>query len=67
MFKIIMAFWGYVKIPTAVIQLSIAQEHFLDKCRKHESDPRGKEYFAKYLEGQKAITSFLRSGRLISF
>jgi len=66
MFQIIMAFFGYVKIPTEVVQLSVAQEEFLKKCLKHASDPRGRALFDMKLEGQKAITGFLRSGKLIS-
>jgi len=66
MFQTFMALFGYVRIPTAVVQLSLAQEQFFDKCREYESSQKGKEHFAKHLEGQKTITGFLRSGKLIS-
>jgi len=66
MLQTIMAFFGYVKVPKAVVTLSIAQELFLSKCHELESSQKGKECFARFLEGQKTITSFLRSGKLIS-
>ena len=66
MFQTIMAFFGYAKIPVAAIHLSLKQEQFLSKCRDLETDPKGRVYFDRHLEGQKTITSFLRSGKLIS-
>lgn len=66
MIKTILAFFGYVKIPTAAVQLSTMQEYYLSKCVKHESDPRGKALFNTLLNTQKTLTGFLRSGKLIS-
>lgn len=62
----ILGFFGYVKIPKAAILLSIEQEIFLEKIQKLENDQKGKEIFENYLEMQRALTQFLRSGQLIS-
>jgi len=61
-----MAFWGYTKIPTEVVQLSMAQELFLEKMYKHESSSKGRQLIGRYLKGQKALTVFLRAGRLLN-
>ncbi len=61
-----MSFLGYTKITTEVVQLSMAQESFLEKILELESKPKGKVIIANYLRGQKALTAFLRSGRIIS-
>ena len=63
MIQTIMAFFGYAKIPVAVVQLSMMQEKFLETMRTIEPEPKGKEVIAKYLDGQKTITKFLQSCR----
>lgn len=66
MIQTILGFCGYVKIPIEAVQLSIAQEEFLSRCAKLETDAKGKEYFEGHLKGQKMLTGFLRSGRLLA-
>lgn len=63
MIKFILGVLGYSKIPLEVVQLSIAQEAFIQKMLEHEQSEKGKDYLEKHLEGQKTLTSFLRSGR----
>jgi len=65
MMRRILAFFGYVKIPRAVVRLSMAQEDFLRRCMFSHADPKEKRVFCKFLEGQSAITAFLRSGRFL--
>jgi len=61
----VLGFFGYCKIPKGVISLSMEQERFLEIISRREETPVGKRIFEKYLNGQKAITEFLRSGRLL--
>ena len=56
MFRFILAFFGYVKVPKEAIQLSMILEEGWKKLS-----------MAKAYESQKALTWFLRSGRLISY
>lgn len=58
--------FGYVKIPKEAIQVSLKQESLMqDGIELFEAS--GKAHFAKLfkkqLEGQKALTSFLQTGR----
>ncbi len=55
MIRTILSFFGYVKIPLEVVQLSIMQEGFLHAILEHETSQRGKKYIAKFLKGQKAL------------
>jgi len=64
--KTILAFFGYIKIPLAAVQLSIMQERFLEKMIEHESSEIGKQYLQKFLVGQQVLTKFLRSGKLLN-
>ena len=65
MIQTILGFFGYTKIPLAAVQLSLMQEGFLQKMLEHETSDKGREYLAKFLCGQKTLTSFLRSGKLL--
>ncbi len=63
--KTILAFFGYVKIPQAAVQLSFEQEVFLEKLQKlYDEKSQGNFLFAHHLKIQKTLTLFLRSGRL---
>lgn len=57
---------GYVKIPTAVVQLSIAQEDTWKFLMSGSVIPKNIEYLSIRLKAQQTITEFLRSGKLIS-
>jgi hypothetical protein len=61
-----MSFFGYVKIPDAVVQLSIEQEYFLLRCSKATALDPMKSSFFTHLQRQRAITEFLKSGNKIS-
>jgi len=64
MIQIVLGFFGYIKIPREAVQLSIAQEVFFEVLLKQEPD--GKDIIERYLRGQKTLTQFLRSGRLLT-
>jgi hypothetical protein len=64
---LLMAFFGYVKIPVEVIRLSMEQESFIQAfVNLYKDDPRGNKLFSPRLEYQKTITKFSRSGKIIS-
>lgn len=64
--RFILGFFGYCKIPIDAIQLSIQQEDFLKDLQKMYKDKQhGDELFQHHLSIQRAITGFLRSGRLL--
>ena len=63
--KVILSYFGYVKIPLAAVQLSIAQEEAFKIIVKHlEQDGVPCVGVRKALEGQRALTAFLRSGMI---
>jgi len=65
--QFILAWFGYVKIPIEVVQISMAQERaFQIIIDKFESNGHKLIGYRKALEAQKSMTAFLRSGRLIS-
>ena len=63
MIKYILNFFGYIKIPVEVVQLSIEQEVFFERIIEYI--PETKEIFELHLKGQKTLTQFLKSGRLL--
>lgn len=65
MIQNILAKLGYVKIPVTVVQLSMFQEKFLENLVSMNEGTEGSELVAEHLASQKAITSFLRTGRSI--
>jgi len=65
MIKHIMALFGYVKIPLQVVQISIMQEEILKEIIDCLSSEKDRLEFSKRLEAQKAMTNFLRTGRLL--
>jgi hypothetical protein len=46
MLRTIFGWFGYSKIPTAVVQLSIEQETFLEKVMEIQTNEEGKEIFS---------------------
>jgi len=64
--KTILAFFGYVKIPIAVVMLSTMQETVFETMIKSEPSEKGKLYLSRFLKGQRALTEFLRSGKLLN-
>lgn len=61
----ILLFFGYVRIPLAAVQMSLAQEEAL-KAVQHileKNNPGFGPCFQKYIDGQRQITTFLRSAR----
>jgi hypothetical protein len=66
MIRTLLAFFGYVRVPFAVVQLSVEQENFLLECHKNETDPHGQLLFSEYYRGQRALTEFLKSGLFLN-
>jgi hypothetical protein len=67
MIGVFFALLGYVKVPTAAVQLSTYQEFFLEELLEVIPDtdtPFGRTVMQQ-LESQKTLTAFLRSGRLV--
>ena len=64
MIRTIMSFFGYVKIPKAVIQLSLRIQGTLEMIEEGMTSPLNKKFIGQLVEEQKTLTSFLRSGRL---
>jgi len=60
MIKIIMAFFGYVKIPLEAVQLSVEVEHRMQVLVNEFPESR---HLADMLEGIKPLTEYLRSCR----
>jgi hypothetical protein len=65
MIRIILAYFGYAKIPVKVVQLSIMQEEYIKKLIDLRDSEDWKRLFESHLEGQKTLTHFLRSCRLL--
>ena len=63
--KTILAFFGYVQVPKAAVELSMMTEDALKAVRKLLL-PEASAYLDKALEGAETLTEFLRSGRLIN-
>jgi hypothetical protein len=61
-----MAFFGYVKVPSAAVKLSFRVECFLEECVKHSTLENNKITLKHYYDIQKTLTDFLRSGRIIN-
>jgi len=61
----LMSFFGYVKVPKAAVRLSILNEYAIEKMVKNHSVKGKKIILEQLLENTKAITGFLRSGRLL--
>ncbi len=65
--QLVMSYFGYVKIPVQVVQLSMAQEEAFKKIvTTIESTGHEAVAYRKVLAAQQALTAFLRSGRLIT-
>ena len=73
MIQTFMAFFGYVKVPLPVIHLCLAQEDFFVMCISELQSQKSllgidnlgaEKLFIDRLAYQKALTKFLRSGRL---
>lgn len=62
MIKLLLSFFGYIKVPVEAVQLSMQQELFFEKMIRMR--PEAKDAWEFYLKAQKTLTSFLRSGRL---
>ena len=65
MIKKILGFFGYVKIPLKAVKLSVQQELVFETMIECESSEKCKEYLARFLKGQRTLTAFLRSGKLL--
>jgi len=63
MIRTILAFFGYVKIPKAAVQLAMKQEDVLE-CIQAALPERSKK-LSQHQRGARTLTQFLRSGRLI--
>jgi hypothetical protein len=63
--RLILAFFGYVKIPLEVVQLSIQQEKILQEIADCITDTGDRVTFLRHLAAQKTLTKFFRSGRLL--
>ena len=69
MIQTILAFFGYCKIPKEVIQISIISEDLFSDLLKNAIENSSKQTTIDHVklvfDGQKAITEFLRSGKLL--
>ena len=63
MFRTILAFCGYVKIPKEAVRLAMVIKH--DALLMHRKSPDN-EHIQKIHEAAGALGEFLRSGRLLS-
>ena len=61
----IFGWFGYVRIPKELVQLSIMQEDLLKRIIGRSNKAPLREMFDPYIKGQQAITHFLRSGRML--
>jgi hypothetical protein len=67
--QVILGFLGYVKIPLNLVQLSISLENILKLLlrravdKDQEKNDEMQELINRALEGQRALTDFLRIGR----
>jgi hypothetical protein len=60
----LLSWLGYVKIPKELVVLSTAQEHyFRNMVNLTWKDEKIKDLMQRYLDGQTAITDFLRGRR----
>ena len=64
----ILSFFGYFKIPKEAVQLSLSQEDTM-KTAIELYEAAGKDNFVdllkKQLKGQKTLTEFLQTGRMV--
>jgi len=67
MLQTILAFWGYVKIPKDAIYLSMRLENLLKEAVDMAALSDEAENLKNYHQSAKALTAFLRAGRLISY
>lgn len=64
----ILGMFGYIKIPKAAVELSLLQESYFDRIYKDIPDKYEKQklHFKRYVDAQKTLTAFLRSGRILN-
>jgi len=64
---VILALIGYVKVPKEIVKLSILNEVGIEKILKdnHRLSKQQQTLLKQLKENTKAITGFLRSGRLL--
>jgi len=69
MIRTILGFFGYCKIPKAAVMLSMSSEDILEallkQCNEGKANSRTTVLVRLALDGQKALTQFLRSGKLL--
>jgi hypothetical protein len=63
--QFVLGFFGYVKIPVSVVQLSMKQENMWKQIVDNVTTVENKEIFGLHLKAQRTLTNFLRSGRLL--
>ena len=67
MFKLILAFCGYVKVPKEAIQLCMrTEDDFKEMGELFKDNPRLQSWFSQRQNSMRILTEFLRSGRLLS-
>lgn len=66
MIALILSYFGYCKVPPAMVKLSFKNQMFLEKLARRETDIKDKEIIKAYAAGQKTMTEFLRSCRIVS-
>ena len=62
MFRLILGFFGYVKIPREAVQLSVRIE---DTCRIVEEEIPRTDLTEGIYKNAQTLTQFLRSGRML--
>jgi hypothetical protein len=62
----ILGLFGYAKIPKEVVQLSLLQERRIESILSELTNPNNISFFKKLLEGQRLLTKFLWTGRLVN-
>jgi len=69
MIRTILGFFGYSKIPLEAVRLSILSESLiaalLKEAMKKSEKQQTIDFVKTALNGQKALTEFLRSGKLL--
>lgn len=66
MFQTILAFFGYVKVPKEAIQMSmVLEDDFKGLADVFRDNLKAKAWFSYRQESMKALTEFLRNGRLL--
>jgi len=62
MIRILLAFFGYVKVPTEAVRLSMLLEHFFKRISEYQPEDERKKLL---YEASHSLTEFLRSGKLL--